>query len=411
MIPSDENADERRLRLARQYLDSVREDMGPDAADSDIAGRLRDEALEQSGRRQRALAARLCGVRASGYSLSRGHRESLTTVVVSDDGATAYSGSKDGTIIKWDVATGQRLHTLPAFTRRSGKGRSHTAHVLALALTSDGRLLASGGADRRVHLWDCGADAGAAGVGPGSDLGGHQDAVTALAFRGGSRQLFSGSADRTVKVWNADSSAYIETLYGHQAEITALDCLERERVLSAAADCTCRVWKIAEESQLVYRGHNASIDTVALVNESMFVAGSQDGALSLWLSAKKAPVDYRKDAHARGAWIASVAACKRSDLVASGASDGILRLWQVDRRAGGRDAAGAPLLPILRPLKEVSMPGFVNALAFAKNAEVLVAGVGQEHRLGRWERIKEASNGIAFIPLSYTEDMEAVDDN
>lgn len=431
VIPSDENADERRLRLARQYLDSVREDMGPDADEDSIAGRLRDEAFEKSGRQQRALAMHLSGIRAEGYSLSRGHRESVTTVVVSDDGTTAYSGSKDGTIIKWDVATGTRLHTLPAFTRHSGKGRAHTAQVLALALTTDARLLASGGRDNRIHLWAPTADREGEVLtnsnssfnklknsndfnnlnGNDSQLGGHQDAVTSLVFRGGSRQLFSASADRTVKVWNADSSAYIETLYGHQAEITALDCLERERVLSAGADCTCRVWKIAEESQLVYRGHNASIDAVALVNESMFVAGSQDGALSLWLAAKKAPVDYRKAAHADGAWIASVAACKRSDLVASGASDGLLRLWAVDKRAGGRDAAGAPLLPILRQVKEVAMPGFVNSLAFAKNASVLVAGVGQEHRLGRWSRIKEAANGVAFIPLAYTEDIESdVDD-
>lgn len=382
--------------------------MGPGADDEDVAKRLRAEALEQSGRGYRALAGRLSGVSCEGYPVVRGHRESVTTVVVSDDGAVAYSASKDGTIVKWDVATGARLHTFPAFTRRSGKGRAHTARVLALALTSDGRLLASGGEDRRVHLWDTSAITSAL-TSSESDLGGHRDSITALAFRGGSRQLFSGSADRTVKVWNADSGAYVETLYGHQADVTALDCLDRERVLSAGgADCTCRVWKIPEESQLVYRAHAAPVDTVALLSESAFIAGSQDGAVSLWLASKKAPVDYRKNAHG-SAWVAAVAACKRSDLAASGASDGRIRLWRLDRRAGDADAAGAPLLPVLRPLRDIRAVGFVNGLAFAKNGSVLVAGLGQEHRLGRWTRIPQASNGVSFIPLAYTDDVEDID--
>ena len=45
-----------------------------------------------------------------------------------------------------------------------------------------------------------------------------RDAVTCLAFREGSHQLFSGSLDRTVKLWSLDDKAYMDTLFGHQAE-------------------------------------------------------------------------------------------------------------------------------------------------------------------------------------------------
>jgi ribosomal RNA-processing protein 9 len=43
----------------------------------------------------------------------------------------------------------------------------------------------------------------------------------------------------------------------------------------------------------------------------------------------------------------------------------------------------------------------VNALAFAKSGEFLLAGVGQEHRCGRWQRIAEARNGLHIVRLPH----------
>lgn len=48
---------------------------------------------------------------------------------------------------------------------------------------------------------------------------------------------------------------------------------------------------------------------------------------------------------------------------------------------------------------EVAVKGFVNSLAFTNDGTKLIAAVGQEHRLGRWWRIKEAKNSIIIIPL------------
>jgi len=36
---------------------------------------------------------------------------------------------------------------------------------------------------------------------------------------------------------------------------------------------------------------------------------------------------------------------------------------------------------------------------FSNSGRFLLAGIGQEHRLGRWNCIKSAKNGIKFIPL------------
>ena len=43
--------------------------------------------------------------------------------------------------------------------------------------------------------------------------------------------------------------------------------------------------------------------------------------------------------------------------------------------------------------------GFVNSLQFSPQGDFLLAGVGQEHRLGRWWTIKQAKNAVYVIPL------------
>lgn len=82
---------------------------------------------------------------------------------------------------------------------------------------------------------------------------GHQDAVSGLVFQEGTHDLFSGSFDRTVKSWSLDDMGYLDTLFGHQAEVLSIDMLRNERAVTSAADRTCRVWKISESSQLVFR--------------------------------------------------------------------------------------------------------------------------------------------------------------
>lgn len=71
---------------------------------------------------------------------------------------------------------------------------------------------------------------------------------------------------------------YIFFSYGHQAAITAIDALSRERAVTAGGgDCSVRIWKIAEESQLIYVGHRGSIESVRLINEENFLSSGDDG--------------------------------------------------------------------------------------------------------------------------------------
>lgn len=90
----------------------------------------------------------------------------MTCAVASEDTRWLYTAGKDGYIIKWDLQYGRKVHTFYKVrsAKEKGKGKAkdaapqevegHTDEVWQLAVSPDGRLLASGGKDRRVGVWD-----------------------------------------------------------------------------------------------------------------------------------------------------------------------------------------------------------------------------------------------------------------
>ncbi|GAQ90124.1 U3 snoRNP-associated 55-kDa protein RRP9 [Klebsormidium nitens] len=446
----EETADEKRLRLAKAYLARVRaaadadvsgeEDEDADRAvhrDSLVAARLQSEVAEASGRAQRPLAARVVhqGQAPPGVPVGRRHRHAVTALALTHDDTQAFAASKDGVVVQWNVEKGgSSALPLPEGARMKA--------LLALAVSSDGRYLAAGGVDRSIHVWDVRAHQYLRA------FSGHRGTVSSLAFRVGTAQLFSGSFDRSIKLWSLDDMAYMDSLFGHQSEVVAVDCLRAERVLSAGRDRTCRLWKVPEETQLVFRGHAAAIDCAALITPTDFISGSEDGSVALWSHVRKKPVHLVRGAHgayrstldqqaaaastrngdaaeetgpdgeardaggheaapgeasssssagaavggAAAGWVGAVAVCRGSDLAASGAGDGAVRLW------GLHDGNKR-----LRPLHTLPTAGFVNALAFAASGRFLLAGTGQEPRLGRWARIPQSRNGVVMHSIQLEE--------
>ncbi|XP_043108401.1 U3 small nucleolar RNA-interacting protein 2 isoform X2 [Puntigrus tetrazona] len=393
----EETPQEKKLRLAKVYLEQLRDEEDKRAEQESfeadlIAGRLQDDVLEQKGKLQKMIATELVAPDPAEIRLLRGHKLAVTCLVITPDEKYIFSASKDCSIIKWEVESGKKVQKI-AGGRKGTEARhvGHTAHVLCMAISSDGKYLASGDMNKLIMIWD-----------PMTckhlyKFKGHRGAVSGLAFRRGTYTLYSASHDRSIKVWSVEENAYVETLFGHQDMITGLDCLSRERCVTAGGrDRTVRVWKIAEESQLVFHGHEGSIDCIQLINEEHMVTGGDDGSISIWTVNKKKPVSTVKKAHGSHGntsleqpyWVSSVAALHNSDIVASGSHNSVLQLWKCGQGFRG-----------LEPLFSVPMTGFVNSLKFSNSGKFLVAGVGQEHRLGRWWRIKEARNGLYIIPL------------
>ncbi|KAG0738625.1 hypothetical protein G6F57_005232 [Rhizopus arrhizus] len=422
----EETAAEKRVRLAKAYLESIERNAeeeidGFDAADLDrdiISERLKKDDDEAEGRLHLRVADKYNFK--SEYLKTqrcRGHQLAVTAVALTENGSIFYSASKDGSIVKWDAKTFKKLHTFLGGRKGVKNYTGHTDNVLCLAISHDGQYLASGGKDKIINIWSVKEDKHIV------KFTQHRDAISGLAFRKGSNQLYSASYDRTIKLWNVDERAYIETLFGHQDQITDIDTLGRERCVSTGGrDKTARLWKIVEESQLVFRGGittkdenrsenlfvEGSIDCITQIDESMFITGGDSGVLSLWEINRKKPLFTKSLAHGLNTtqmesqgehnqpyWITAVTCLRYSDLFFSGSWDGFVRVWKL---AGDNKS--------FSQIAQIPVEGVVNSIqiktAFASKRTLLVVGVGQELKLGRWIRLKDGvKNCTKVFELGY----------
>ena len=329
-----------------------------------------------------------------------------------------------------------------------GEEQGHTGAILSVAVSPSGKFVATGGADRKLIFWD------AATLRPLKTFMQHRDAVSGLAFTrhissmSSGEQLFSGSFDRTIKTWSLSSAghAYVETLFGHQDNVSSVAAMTIDQCVSVGArDRTARLWKVVDESQLVFRGgsskgaqyHENNIDCIAALPPAHFVTGSDSGAISLWSIHKKKPLYTIPLAHGLDPippleelsserdlktarlntrhlrpmprWITALATLPGTDVVLSGSWDGWIRAWQIseDKRSilrlgpvGGNDTQQAdPLIKGVvndiavferrrqdgQQLQKPSTNGSSHSTGKQPTAGLcIVAALGKEHRLGRW---------------------------
>jgi RNA polymerase sigma factor (sigma-70 family) len=179
-------------------------------------------------------AVRQLAMPAEADSLSRRHGV-YSLAFSSDSGALAAAGGADGNVWLWDPATGNEIARFPVGGRVQG----------GLAFAPDGKRLAVqvGGA---IRLFDL----------PGGPERGvpaeHRHAVTALALTPDGRTLASaaggpnaGWGDHTIVLWDPATGRVRRRLEGHADHVSALALgPDGHTLLSAGCDSTVRVWDL-----------------------------------------------------------------------------------------------------------------------------------------------------------------------
>lgn len=164
-----------------------------------------------------------------------------TAAAYTPDGACLVTGSSDGLIEVYEPLTG-RLRMDLGYQARD-EFMLHDAAVLALAVSRDSELLASGSRDGRLKVWqlssgECVRKFGAA----------HEGGVTALAFSKDGSQVLSGGNDGVARIFGMRSGRTLKEFRGHASFVTAVAFAREDAlVVTGSADGSVKVWDCATQ--------------------------------------------------------------------------------------------------------------------------------------------------------------------
>jgi WD40 repeat protein len=249
------------------------------------------------------------------------HTAGVMSVAFSPDGQMLASGGADGTIILWDVAARQSLDQ-PLI--------SHTGGVLSVAFSPDGQTLAVGGDDNVITLWNV-----TNGQPIGQPFAGHTNWVMSVAFSPDGQTLASGSADGTIILWDVVTGQVIgQSLTGHTASVSSVAFSpDGQTLASGSDDATIILWDVATGQPIgqPLTGHTASVSSVAFSPDGKkLVSGSTDSIVVLWDIANGQSTGEPLGRH--GGPVLSVAFSPDGQTLASGSFDSTIILWDVAAR-------------------------------------------------------------------------------
>ncbi|OAX38464.1 WD40 repeat-like protein, partial [Rhizopogon vinicolor AM-OR11-026] len=121
----------------------------------------------------------------------RGHTDTVWDVAHLPSRRQIITCSEDGSLRLWNLESGAQIGD-------EWRDEEEKAGVTIIALSPNGKTVASGGRDGRVKLWDV---EGQKVIAKGT---GHSDMVESLCWSGDGQRVLSGSDDGTAKVWNVE---------------------------------------------------------------------------------------------------------------------------------------------------------------------------------------------------------------
>jgi WD40 repeat protein len=199
----------------------------------------------------------------------KGHGEGVNVVIFSSDSKVLYSGSSDQTIRFWDPTTGKELRRVGVQNTKN-VGSDDPYLSLCLALSPDGKTLASGDSDGSIRIVDVASGAVAKKWKANGDR-----AVGSIAFSPDSRKLASvGLGGNAIRIWDPSTGKPIDPAAG--TVVGPVNFSANGLLSYMASDSSVRLWDTTARKE---------VQRLAVPDTQVLVGFSRDGK---WLASSSA---------------------------------------------------------------------------------------------------------------------------
>ncbi|MDE0484245.1 MAG: dockerin type I domain-containing protein [Candidatus Poribacteria bacterium] len=299
-----------------------------------------------------------------------GHTETVHSVAFSPDGKIIASGHADSYIRFWDAATGEFKSILTGHKR-------NVRSVTFINLTEP--ILVSAGIDGEVVFWDYNTLLGSSGTSvlrviETGDM--HTQLISRIAVSQDGKRLASASHDKTVSLWNAETGEYLHTLAEGNRLVESVAFSPDGQTLASSSDAVY-LWN-TNTGTLLHSLKRGDFffggDSIAFSPDGKIIAGTFENDWGEWdraIDGWPPPVDdgfylwdvdtgkLLRTTRIRGT--KSLAFSPDGKTIVSGDSNGSIHLW--DMNTGTE----------LHTYREAHKGGEVTGLAFSPEGHILAS--------------------------------------
>lgn len=166
----------------------------------------------------------------------QGHTNWVNQIAISRDYQSVYSCSSDTLVKCWRPNSGG--------SDKAATLGSHTDYVKCLVPSANSdEWVATAGLDRSILMWDTNGQGEKMRIDDLSVDGGMKQSIYSLAA--GPNLLASGGIEKVIRIWDTRSGARIAKFIGHTDNVRSLLCSEDGKTfISAASDTTIKIWDL-----------------------------------------------------------------------------------------------------------------------------------------------------------------------
>jgi len=267
------------------------------------------------------------------------------------------SASDDRSLKVWQIKGASKVIT---------RLQAHRGPVFCVKTSKSGKLIASGGSDCTVQIWNSDSYEHITGI------KGHIDSVWSLCFGHDEDIIISGGGDNNILISQISTSKVLTTINSHTQSVLSLALHPTQpQLLSGSDDFHVKIFDIttldSPQQVAVLDDHSAAVRGIVYTPVGdRFVTCSEDSSVAVWCSVSFCKV-MTFQAHLLS--IRCLAVTPDGQQLVTGGSDRVINVWRL--------ATGEKLF---------SLEGhewYVNSLAVSKDGKQIISG-GFDRRIRVW---------------------------